>query len=168
MSGSFANFWNLLIGLFLLQNAGKSAQSATVQQKFQGLTVADAVTINSPIVYASTSVRDFADELIIASNNWHRFLVVDEQKLLIGAISLTDLNKFPKTRWQELLVQDLMQPADTAILYSNQSLLEAVNTLEQHQKSALPVIEENGALLGILEKAAIFNLIQPKTQAKPA
>jgi Zn-dependent protease len=168
VSGSFANFWNLLIGLFLLQNAGKSAQSATVQQKFQGLTVADTVSANSPTIHASKSIRDFADELIITSSNWHRFLVIDEQKLLIGVISLTDLNKFPKFRWQELLVQDLMQPVDTAVLHSNQSLLEAVNTLEQQQKSALPVIEENGELLGILEKAAIFNLIGFKTHAKPA
>ncbi len=167
VSGSFANFWNLLIGLFLLQNAGKSAQSATVQEKFQGLTVADAVTANSPIVYASTSIRDFADDLIITSSNWHKFLVIDEQKLLIGAISVTDLHKFPKSRWQELLVKDLMQPVDTTVLHSNQSLLEAVNTLEQQQKSALPVIEENGVLLGILEKAAILYLIQPKVQANP-
>ncbi len=168
VSGSFANFWNLLIGLFLLQNAGRSAQSATVQEKFQGLTAADAVTKNSPIVVESTSIRDFADELIISGNNWRRFLVIDEEGLLVGAISASDLNKFPKYHWQEKLVKDLMQPIDTAVLHSSQSLLDAVTTLEQQQKSALPVIEENGVLLGILEKAAILPLLQQKTQVNPA
>ncbi len=165
--GSFGNFWNLLIGLFLLQNAGRSAQSAIVQEQFQGLTVADAVTTNSPIVLASTSLREFADELIISGSNWRKFLVTDDQGLLIGAIAIDDLNKFPTSRWQELLVKDLMQPVNTLVLHSNQSLLEAVTTLEQ-QKSPLPVIEENGVLLGILEKAAILHLLQNKTQANPA
>ena len=61
-----------------------------------------------------------------------------------------------------------MQPIDTAVLHSSQSLLDAVTTLEQQQKSALPVIEENGVLLGILEKTAILPLLQQKTQANPA
>ena len=168
VSGSFANFWNLLIGGFLLQNAGRSAQSATVQEKFQGLTAADAVTKNSPIVVESTSIRDFADELIINGSNWRKFLVTDEKGLLVGAISASDLNKFPKYHWQEKFVKDLMQPIDTAVLHSSQSLLDAVTTLEQQQKSALPVIEENGVLLGILEKTAILPLLQQKTQANPA
>jgi Zn-dependent protease/predicted transcriptional regulator len=168
VSGSFANFWNLLIGLFLLQNAGKSAQSAIVQDKFQGLTAADAITANSPIVSASMSLRDFADELIVNSSNWRKFLITDEQGLLIGAISVSDLNKFPKVYWQEKIVKDLMQPIDTTVLHSNQSLLEAVMQLEQQQKTALPVVQENGVLLGILEKAAVLNLLQQKTQANPA
>lgn len=168
VSGSFANFWNLLIGLFLLQNAGRSAQSAIVQEKFQGLTAADAVTKNSPIVADNTSIRDFADELIISGNNWRKFLVTDEQGLLVGTICASDLNKFHKYYWQEKLVKDLMQPTDTAVLHSNQSLLEAVTTLEQQQKSALPVVQENGVLLGILEKAAVLHLLQQKTQANPA
>ncbi len=168
VSGSFANIWNLLLGFFLLQNAGRSAQSATVQQKFQGLTAADAVTANSPIVSASLSLRDFADELVIGGSNWRTFLVTDEQGLLTGAIAVDDLHKFPKSRWQEMLVKDLMKPVDTAVLHSNQSLLEAVTTLEQQQKSALPVIKENGVLLGILEKAAIIHLLEHRTQANPA
>ena len=167
-SGSFANFWNLLIGLFLLQNAGKSAQSATVQDKFQGLTAADAVTVNSPIASASMSLRDFADELIVSSSNWRKFLVTDEQGLLIGTIAASDLNKFPKFSWQEKLVKDLMQPIDTAVLRSNQSLLEAAMQLEQQQKFALPVVQENGVLLGILEKASVLNLLQQKNQVNPA
>lgn len=168
VSGSFANFWNLLIGSFLLQNAGRSAQGATVQEKFQGLTAADAVTANSPIVSASLSLRDFADELIINGSHWRKFLVTDEQRFLVGAISASDLDKFPKSRWLEMLVRDLMQPIDTVVLHSNQSLLEAVIQLEQQQKSALPVVKENGVLLGILEKAAVLHLLQHKPQVNPA
>ncbi|MDJ0676215.1 MAG: site-2 protease family protein, partial [Calothrix sp. MO_167.B42] len=39
--GSFGNFWNLLIGFFVLQNAGNAAQFAKVQEKLTGLTAGD-------------------------------------------------------------------------------------------------------------------------------
>ena len=54
------------------------------------------------------------------------------------------------------------------LLRSNQSLLEAAMVLEQQHGSALPVVRENGVLIGILEKAAILQLLQKRMQAKLA
>jgi len=167
--GSFGNFWNLLIGWFLLQNAGRTAQSATVQEKLKDLTAADAVTPNSPVVPAHLSLRDFADESILGNANWRRFLVTDDAGQLIGAIAVDDLRIIPTKHWSEMRVKDLMQPIEKfAVVQSHQSLLEAVMLLEQQQQSALPVIRDNGVLVGILEKASILNLLQKRAQANPA
>lgn len=167
--GSFGNFWNLLIGWFLLQNAGRAAQSATVQEKLKGLTAADAVTPNSPVVSADLSLREFADESILSNGRWQRFLVTDDVGQLIGAITVDDLKILPTTRWSEMQVKDLMQHIEhSTVVQSNQSLLEAVMLLEKQQHSALPVIQDNGVLVGILEKASILNLLQKRAQANPA
>lgn len=166
--GSFGDLWNLLIGWFLLQNASRAAQSATVQEKLKGLTAADAVTPNSPVVLADLSLREFADKLILVNANWLRFLVTDNQGQLIGAITVADLRSTPTTRWSEMQVKDLIQPLEqSTVVQSNQSLLEAVTILEK-QRSALPVIQDNGVLVGILEKTSILNLLQKKAQANPA
>jgi Zn-dependent protease/CBS domain-containing protein len=167
--GSFGNFWNLLLGFFLLQNAGRVAQSATVQEKLNGLTVADALTPDSPVVPASLSLREFADQSILSKAKWGRFLVTDEAGQLVGAIALDDLRTVPTTTWSETTVKDAMQLIEqSAVVQSNQSLLEAVTLLEQQQRSTLPVIRENGVLVGLLEKAAIIRLLQRRTQANPA
>lgn len=167
--GSFGNFWNLLIGWFLLQNAGRAAQSATVQQKLYGLTAADAVNPDSPVVSADLSLREFADESILSSSNWQRFLVTDNEGQLVGAIAVDDLRKIPTSRWLETQVKDLMQPIEqSAVVQSNQSLLEVITLLEQQRRSALPVIRENGVLVGILEKASILQLLQKRAQVSPA
>ena len=167
--GSFSNLWNLLLGWFLLQNAGRAAQSATVQEKLKGLTAADAVTPDSPIVAAALSLREFADESILGNANWRRFLVTNDEGQLVGAIAVDDLRKIPSTRWSETQVSDLMQPIEqSAVVQSDQSLLEAVMLLEQQQRSALPVIRNNGMLVGILEKASILRLLQKRAQANPA
>ena len=161
--GTFGNFWNLLIGWFLLQNAGRAAQSATVQEKLQGLTAADAVNSASPVVSDSLSLREFADESILGNANWRRFLVTDGEGQLVGAIAVDDLKTIPSSSWSEMYVKDLMQPIEqSAVIQSSQSLLEAVTLLEQQQRSALPVIRENGVLVGILEKASILHLLQKR------
>jgi Zn-dependent protease/CBS domain-containing protein len=167
--GSFGNFWNLLIGWFLLQNAGRAAQSATVQEKLQGLTAADAITQDSPVVPAQLSLRDFADQNILSQNKWRKFLVTDPEGQLIGAIALDSLRTIPTSRWSETQVKDLMEPIDQAIvLQSDQPLLEAIMLLEQKQRSALPVVNRHGVLMGLLEKGSILRLLQNQVQVNPA
>ncbi|GAC1496658.1 MAG: site-2 protease family protein [Chamaesiphon sp.] len=158
--GSFGSFWNLFIGWFLLQNAGQAAQVAKVQNKLAGLTAEDAVTPNSPIVSEHLSLREFANDYIIGKPSWQRFFVTDEQGQLVGAIAVNDMNSIPTSRWTEVQVKELVQPYEfETTVKSNQSLLEVVTLLEQQQLLALPVIRDNGVFVGLVEKAAIINLL---------
>ncbi|MBD2726064.1 site-2 protease family protein [Nostoc sp. FACHB-892] len=167
--GSFGNFWNLLIGFFLLQNAGNAAQFARVQEKLTGLTAEDAVTHDSPIVSGNLTVREFADERVISGQNWHRFLVTDDDGQLVGAIAVDNLRTIPTALWSETQVKEVMRPiTESTIVQSDQPLLEVMQLLEQQKVSVLPVIRENGVLVGILEKAAIVQLLQSRTQPNPA
>ncbi|MDZ8084673.1 MAG: site-2 protease family protein [Nostoc sp. DedQUE12b] len=167
--GSAGNFWNLLIGFFLLQNAGNSAQFARVQEKLTGLTAEDAVTHDSPIVSANLTLREFGDERVISGQNWHRFLVTDDDGQLVGAIAVDNLRTIPTALWSETQVKQVMRPiTESTTVKSDQPLLEVMQLLEQQKLSVLPVIRENGVLVGILEKAAIIQLLQSRTQPNPA
>ncbi|BAY49147.1 peptidase M50 [Scytonema sp. HK-05] len=167
--GSFGNFWNALVGFFLLQNAGNVAQFARVQERLTGLTAADAVTSDSPIVSATLTLREFADERILNWQNWHRFLVTDDNGQLVGAISINDLRTIPTTLWSETQIKEVMRPVEEfTTVKSDQPLLEVVKLLEQGKLSALAVIRDNGVLVGILEKASIINLLEKRAQANPA
>ncbi|MBD2200348.1 MULTISPECIES: site-2 protease family protein [Calothrix] len=167
--GSFANVWNLLIGFFLLQNAGNAAQYARVQEKLTGLTAEDAVTPNSPIVSANLTLREFADERIMTGESWHRFLVTDDNGQLVGAIAANDLRTIPTTEWSQTQIKQVMRPiAESTTVQSDKPLTEVVQLLEQQKLSALTVIRENGVLVGILEKAAIIQLLQRRSELNPA
>ncbi|MBH8563126.1 site-2 protease family protein [Nostoc sp. CENA67] len=167
--GSFANIWNLLVGFFLLQNAGNAAQYARVQEQLTGLTAEDAVTVNSPIVSENLSLREFADERILNSQDWRKFLVTDNNGQLVGAIAVDDLRTIPTTQWSSTQIKEVMRPiAQSTTVKSTQPLLEVVQLLEQQKLSALPVIRDNGVLVGILEKAAVIQLLQSRYQPNPA
>ena len=163
------NFWTLLIGFFLLQNAGSSAQSAQVQEILSGLTAEDAVIPNSPIVNSSLNLREFANDYVIGKNQWRKFLVTDETGTLLGAIATEDLKKVSTSDWTTTPVTELMesQQAFTTVL-SSQPLLEVLKLIDQQNTPQLAVIREDGILVGLLEKSSIISLLQQKAQLKAA
>lgn len=169
ISGLFGSFWNILIGFFLLQNAGQFAQSATIQNELSGLKAIDAISANSPIISEYLSLREFANNYVIGQKNWKRFLVVDSEGKLQGAIAVDDLKTIPTSQWPEVTVKSLLKPVEfSKTVTPEQNLLEVVTLLEQLKVQELPVIESNGVVVGILEKASILRLLQQKAQANPA
>jgi Zn-dependent protease len=167
--GSFDNIWNLLIGSFLLQNAGKSAQFARVQERLDGLTVADAITPNSPIIAEDISLREFVDRRTLDGSNWQKFLVTNDRGYLVGELALDALKTIPTERWSETLVSELMKPVESStIIAADISLLQAIEQLESKQVNALSVTDRDGMLVGLLEKAAVINLLQRQPQVTPA
>lgn len=169
-TGIFGNIWNLVIGWFLLQNAGQSAQYATVQNELAGLTAADALTPESPIVPENLSLREFANNYVIGSTHtWRRFLVTDDAGQLVGAIDLDDMKTIPTGSWPQVQVKDILKPIEFSTTVKPElSLLEVVTLLEQLKVQELPVIRENGVLVGLVEKAEIARLLQRRAQANPA
>ncbi|NET35741.1 MAG: site-2 protease family protein [Cyanothece sp. SIO1E1] len=158
---NFGSFWTVLIGWFLVQNAGRSGQSAKLQAQLSNLTAADAVIPKSPIVVASSSLREFANNCIIGNDvKWHKFLVTDDTGKLMGEVAVSALKTIATSEWWNIKVQALMQPIEPMLtVQSDQSLLDVVTLLERENLSALPVIDNNQVLLGLLEKASIRRLI---------
>jgi Zn-dependent protease len=167
--GSFDNIWNLLIGSFLLQNAGRSAQFARVQERLTGLTVGDAVTPNSPIITNNITLREFVDQRTLTGSNWQKFLVTNESGYLIGELALDALKAVRSDRWAHTLVNEIMTAVEpSTIIIRDQPLLQAIEQLESKQITTLSVTDSEGLLIGILEKAAVINLLHRQPQAHPA
>jgi Zn-dependent protease len=167
--GSFTNFWNVLIGFFLLQNAGNAAQVASLQERLTGLTAGDAVSSDSPIVTDNLTLREFADEQIVSGQHWQRFLVTNSDGQLVGTISVDNMRTYPTQLWSETQIKDVMGAiAESATVQVDKPLLEVVRLIEQQKLSALAVIRNNGVLVGILEKPAILSLLQKRMHTNPA
>ena len=160
------NFWTLLIGWFLLQNAGFAAQSATVQDKLDAFTAEDAVIPDTPFVTADLTLREFANEYVIGQQKWRKFLVVDETKHLLGEILVEDLKTVATSDWLTVKVASLIKPVSQVTkIAANLSLLEVVKLIETQNIREMVVVREDQEVVGLLEKASILNLLQQETQA---
>lgn len=166
---SIGSVWTLLIGWFLLRNAGFAAQSAQVQDKLSNYTAEDAIIADSPIIDANLTIREFVNDYIIGKERWKKFLVVNEAKQLIGAIATEDLKQIPTSDWNDIKVSELIQPlAKVKTVPADLSLLEVVKQIETENVSELVVVRKDGVALGLLEKASIINLMEKEAQGEIA
>ncbi|MGF1488238.1 MAG: site-2 protease family protein [Prochloraceae cyanobacterium] len=163
------SLWTLLIGWFLLQNAGVSAQSARIQEKLSSYTAEDAVIPDSPIVSGDLNLREFANEYIIGQTKWKKFLVVNETGQLLGSIAVDDMKKIPTSQWTETFVKDSIRSEEKIdIIAGDRTLLEAVKTIEGQNLQQLTVVKEDGVVVGLLEKASIISFLQKEAKANAA
>ena len=164
---NFPNFWNILIGWFLLQNAGRSAQYGEIQGALADLTAVDAIVPQNLIVSENLSLREFVNEYVIGKESRKQFLVIDEVGQLVGLINVDDLKIVNTSEWPLVNVKELTKSvAKMEHVTAKTPLLEVVSLLEQKQINELTVISENGILIGLIEKASIRHLLAGKGQAK--
>ena len=156
----FGSLWTALIGFFLLQNAGRSAQSATIQDKLSRFTAEEAVSKNSPVVAADLNIREFVNEYVIGKGQWSKFLVIDEEGKLIGQLNVDDLKIIPTSEWTEKSVRELTQPQQVNSVKPKQTLLEVVMMFEKSKESEVAVIGDNGVVVGLVEKSGIANFLE--------
>lgn len=156
------SIWTLLIGLFLLQNANRSAQFGEVQGRLAGLTAADAIAADSPVVGAHISLREFADNALLAAPSaWRKFLVADETGALVGTVQVNALRQVPREQWVNTSVAAIMESASNIeTVIADRPLMEVIQTLETQKIQALVVVHNDGSLAGLLEKSSIQALLQ--------
>ncbi|MGB3138224.1 MAG: site-2 protease family protein, partial [Nodosilinea sp.] len=154
--------WTLLIGLFLLQNANRTAQFGTVQGRLAGLTAVDAIAADSPVVAANTSLREFADNALLAAPSaWRKFLVADETGSLVGTVLVDALKQVPREQWANTSVAAIMEStASIGTVVADRPLMEVIQTLETQKIQALAVVRNDGSLAGLLEKTSIQALLR--------
>ncbi len=161
------NFWTLLIGVFLLQNAGMSAQSAKFQETLKDYTAQDAIIPDSPVVSGDLTLREFVNNHVIGQREWQKFLVTDEEDKLLGTLTVNDLKSISTSQWNEVLVKDLIQ-AEKGLktVPATQPLLEVIQLLESEKVPQLTVLGENGMVLGLLEKASVLQFLQKQVPSE--
>ena len=165
---SEGSFWTLLIGLFLLQNAGNSAQSAQIQEELSHLTAAEAVTPDSPVIPATLDLRSFVNAYVIGKDRWHKFLVVDVDGKLLGVLDVDALKQVETSAWPQTLVTALIEPYDGETIAAEESLLDAALFFEQTARNQMPVVRADGRLLGLLEKPAIAQILADRREGEAA
>ncbi len=151
------SLWTLLIGWFLLQNASRALQSSRIQEALSQYTVADVIAEGHLVIGRQDSLRQLANQAIPFQGKVKAFLVTDEQGQMVGLVELELLKTVPTAQWPQVSVQEILQPTVELpqVVQASQSLLDVVTLFDQEKMQALAVIKEGGALVGLLEKAAV-------------
>ncbi|NET48851.1 MAG: site-2 protease family protein [Merismopedia sp. SIO2A8] len=165
----FGSVWTLFIGLFLLQNANRSAQTAVIQEELSGLTAADAIYTDSPVVLSSLSLREFANAYLIGrSKTWKQYLVVDNQHGLVGTLDPEAIKAIPTNQWWDVTVETLTKTdSQLDTVTASEPLLDMMAQYAQRPMPPL-VVQDDTKVVGVIEQASVLEMMQRRRQEDTA
>lgn len=127
-------------------------------------TIREAMTSNPKTVDSNATVQDAAR--LMKSENVGAIPIVDGDRL-VGVVTDRDLaiqvvadGKGVDTKVEEVASKDLVT------IDPQQGLEEAARLMGQHQLRRLPVVEEDGRLVGILAQADVARTARPESTGR--
>jgi Zn-dependent protease len=154
----FNGVWIAFIGWFLESAANAQLSQQHLHNLLAGHTVSQAMSQNYALVPGELSLQQLADEHILGSGR--RFFVVEQMGQPIGLLTITSLNKIPRSDWSRMTAAQAMTPVDQFhLLKSDTGLAEALEEMNMDDIGQLPVIDD-GKVEGILSREGVMNFLR--------
>jgi Zn-dependent protease/CBS domain-containing protein len=161
--GNFINgLWIGFIGWFLLNAAQQSFQQVILRESLSGIKANDMMTSDCPRVPPGITVAQFIEDFLFRTGR-HCFLIMD-QDLLLGIITLHEVNKTPRDRWDQIRVEQIMLPLQQLKWVSpDQDIVRILEYMDREDINQVPVVEE-GRLVGMVGRQEILRLLQRRLE----
>jgi len=157
-TGVVAGLWLAFIGWFLNSAASQSYQQVLIRDVLDGVPVSQMMRPDPPTVTEEVTVSELAYDHIMRADD--RAFPVMHGDTMIGIVSVEDLRKVPRDRWEMTPVRQIMTGADHLVTVNpDDEATEALNRLAQHDVRQLPVVKD-GRLVGLLRRSDLLRWLQ--------
>jgi len=150
------HLFNESIYTYKLRLKGITLQRGRDMDLMQTLLVEDAMTRDPYLVHIQMPLTQL--DLLFQKTHSHSFPVVDEQKQLVGMVSLTDFERVTgQENFSELHVADIATTGDILTAFNDDPLSEAVQRLALRGVNKMPVVSaaEPGNVIGVIRRRDI-------------
>lgn len=126
--------------------------------------------MSSPVLTIRPESPISAAHSVMKESKVRRLAVVDEQERLVGIITIGDVREASPSDattlsiwelnylWAQLTVGKIMSH-DVLTIRPDDTMSAAAKLMLDHKVSGLPVIDENGKLLGMITESDIFRMV---------
>lgn len=160
--GDLGGLWLVLVGWFLHNASVQGYSQVLLKQSLEGLKARDLMSDAFLFVEPGLAVETLVQEYVLKKRE-RVFLVVSADKLL-GIICLEDIKKYPREKWPELRVQDIMTPAERIISVDPESTgAQVLQHLAEAEINQVPVLE-NGKVVGIICRNDLLKIMQLRAE----
>ncbi len=161
-TGVFSAIWFVFIGWFVLRNASRYEYLVNLQSALRTITAREAMTRDYRVIDANLTLREFADEFILASQQPQPYYAASEGRYR-GMISVEDLQNIERSEWDEKRLIDVAHPlTEIASVKENTPLYEVINTLEELGEKRLTVLSPADAVAGVVDRGDILTALADK------
>lgn len=152
--------WFIFIGWFLHDAARASYRQVLLRGSLAGITVRHVMDYGCPLVGLDFNLKDLAQQYILPTGR--TCFSVTREAVLEGMITLQQIKKIPKAKWDSTLVQDVMTPASKLkIAYPDQDILTLFQEMNEETANHIPVIER-GKVIGMLNREDIDRFLRTR------
>lgn len=166
LSGRFFDgLWLIVIGWFLQGTVIAEQAASTVQGKLGGVTVGEAMTVfTEPEVSSRLKLRQVIDDFILPTGA--RSVLVVDGEVPRGLISLRDIAKIPREKWDWTAVSEVMTPwARLERVNPGTDLLAALKLMDDKRIGQMPVVEtDEGRPVGLLTREEVLHYLRVRAE----
>jgi Zn-dependent protease/predicted transcriptional regulator len=162
--GLFQGLWLAFIGWFLLTMAKQSYAQAVTQGALHGLTVADVMAPETPVVARDLSLREYSQEAALTKSRAH--LVVADGKLA-GLMTIHSLKAVPQEEWETTSVQAAMLPRERLHWAApEEAALGLLERMRQESLEEVAVITDD-RVVGLVTLESAAQAVQIRADLNP-
>lgn len=161
--GMFEGLWTAFIGWFLLNMARQSYAQAQTQGALAGLTVADVMMPDAPMVARDLSLEEYSHEVTRSKSRTH--LVVSDGQLA-GLITLDALKAVPESEWSRTSVQAVMLPRDRVYWTTpTETALALMDRMREGNLQQVAVVDGE-RVVGLVTLESVAQAVQIRAELK--
>ena len=150
--------WAIMIGWFLLGAARAEAQGIQMDTILSNLRARDLMHERFEQVTPGTAVQEIVDEYMMSKGE--RAVVIANDDFVLGILTVTDINRVPRSEWDSTPAQRIMTPrAEVVTVEADAPALDVMPLLGQRRLNQVPVIEE-GRMIGLITRRELLDRVQ--------
>jgi CBS domain-containing protein len=156
--------WLVFIGWFLQNAAVSEASAGGLQDLLRGSTVGQAMGPEEPRVPSRLKLQQLVDEYVLPTG--HRYFLVVDGDVPRGVVTLRDLARVPRDRWQWAPVSEVMTPwAGLVRVEPQTNLVEALRRMDDAQVGHLPVAVGDRPV-GVLTREEVLRYVRLRAELR--
>ncbi|MDE3230893.1 MAG: site-2 protease family protein [Chloroflexota bacterium] len=151
--------WFGFIGWFLLQAAQAENTQVMMETLLKGVTVRQVMSPPPAVAQGDVSLQQLVDAYLLPSGI--RSIPIMSGDTFIGLTTLEDIRRVPRERWPVTSARETMTPVEKLrMARGDESLNDAMPRLVAGNVNQLPVVDESGQLIGMLNRDTILRYLE--------
>jgi Zn-dependent protease/CBS domain-containing protein len=164
--GGFSNFlnglWITFIGWFLNNAAESSYRQVLLRDRLVGVTAGDVMAQECPTVSGDLLLDRLVNDHIL--NTGRRYFFVIQDRELQDLVTLHNVKKTPRDRWNEVTVQQIMTSVD-ALFWArpDEDMWVLLQRMDEADVNQVPVMD-NGRLMGMITREHLLRQVRIRSE----
>ena len=154
----------IFIGWVMLSAVRLGRNKAIMYEALKGVRVQDVMVIDYPFIDQHLTLKQLVHDYVLPTGQ--RYFVITEGAKLLGVVTMRDIRKVNKKRWDSTSVGEIMTPVSRLkTAYLKQTGVSLLGQMEDFRLARMPVLERD-KVVGVVTRESVDRFVKVRTELK--